>query len=58
MSSTHLRLHYHVVFSTKNRIPLIDVTWRSRLHDYLGGCIRTSGGSPTESEEPVTMYIC
>jgi putative transposase len=46
MSSTHLSLHFHVVFSTKHRRPLIDVAWRSRLHDYLGGCIRTAGGAP------------
>ena len=46
MSSTHLSLHYHVVFSTKNRNALIDPAWRMRLHDFLGGCIRTAGGAP------------
>lgn len=45
MSSTHLSRHYHVVFSTKHRKALIDATWRTRLHDYLGGCIRTAGGA-------------
>lgn len=44
MPSTYLSLHYHVVFGTKNRIPFIDVAWRSRLHDYLGGTIRGLGG--------------
>ena len=46
MSSTHLSLHYHIVFSTKYRAPVIDPAWRSRLHEYLGGCIRTAGGAP------------
>lgn len=38
--STHLSLHYHVVFSTKHRRPVIEASWRSRLHAYLGGAIR------------------
>lgn len=46
MASTYLSLHYHAVFSTKHRKPLIDALWRSRLHDYLGGCIRAAGGAP------------
>jgi hypothetical protein len=32
MPSTHLSLHFHIVFSTKNRDPLIAVEWRDRLH--------------------------
>jgi hypothetical protein len=36
MSSTCLSLHYHLVFGTKNREPLIAPEWRSRLHEYLG----------------------
>lgn len=44
MPSTYLSLHYHIVFGTKNREPLIDTAWRSRLHDYLGGTIRGLGG--------------
>jgi REP element-mobilizing transposase RayT len=36
MSSTHLSLHYHVVFSTKSREPLIAREWRESLHAYLG----------------------
>jgi len=37
MSSTHLSLHYHVVFGTKNREPWIAPAWRDRLQAYLGG---------------------
>lgn len=44
MSSTYLSLHYHIVFSTKNREMLLAPEWRARLHDYLGGTVRGSGG--------------
>jgi len=44
MSSTHLSLHYHLVFGTKGREPLIAPAWRDRLHAYLGGVIGTMGG--------------
>jgi len=46
MPSTHLSLHYHVVFSTKNRAPLIVAAWRERLHAYIGGVIRSVEGVP------------
>ncbi|MBV5340443.1 MAG: IS200/IS605 family transposase [Deltaproteobacteria bacterium] len=46
MPSTHLSLHYHIVFSTKNHVPLITNEWRERLHAYLGGIIRDLGGVP------------
>jgi REP element-mobilizing transposase RayT len=46
MSSTHLSLHYHIIFGTKNHEPLIAPTWRGKLHAYLGGIIRTLGGVP------------
>ena len=42
MSSTHLSLHYHLVFSTKNREPRIKGTWINRLHGYLGGISKES----------------
>jgi REP-associated tyrosine transposase len=46
MPSTYLSLHYHLVFSTKNRDSLIDPSWRPRLHEYLGGTIRGLDGFP------------
>ncbi|MGH9456155.1 MAG: IS200/IS605 family transposase [Thermoanaerobaculia bacterium] len=48
MGSTHLSLHYHVVFSTKERIRSIAPAWRDRLHRFLGGCIRQLEGTPLE----------
>ena len=46
MPSTFLSLHYHIIFSTKNRLPLIDAAWRDRLHEYLGGTVSGLGGFP------------
>ena len=43
MPSTFLSLHYHVVFSTKQREPLLRAEWRPRLHEYLGGTVRGLG---------------
>ncbi len=46
MASTHLSLHYHIVFATKDRQRLIEPSWQPRLHDYLGGTIRGLDGHP------------
>ena len=35
MPSTHVSLHYHLVFSTKDREPLITTEVRERVHAYL-----------------------
>jgi REP-associated tyrosine transposase len=39
MPSNYLSLHYHLVFSTKDRVPVIEPSWRLRLHEYLGGTV-------------------
>ncbi len=44
MPSTYLSLHYHLIFSTKDRQCLIADDWRDRLHAYLGGAVRACGG--------------
>jgi len=46
MPSTHLSLHYHLVFSTKGREPWLAPTPRDRVHEYLGGVIRGMRGMP------------
>lgn len=46
MPSTHLSLHYHIVFSTRDRAPIIATEWRDRLHAFLGGTIKTLDGIP------------
>ena len=44
MSHTYTRLLYHIVFSTKERRPLIRDEWRPRLHSWLGGVVRKLDG--------------
>ena len=46
MGSTFFSLHYHLVFSTKERRPFIKPEWRPRLHSYLGGIIKGMNGVP------------
>jgi putative transposase len=44
MSSTHLSLLYHLVFSTKRRHAWITESCQERLYSYLGGILRGLGG--------------
>jgi REP element-mobilizing transposase RayT len=46
MSYTHLL--YHIVFATKDRLPLISSDWENELYGYLGGIVRNHGGEPIE----------
>lgn len=46
MPSTHTSLHYHLIFSTKDRIPMIAEDWRDELHSYIGGIIKKLEGVP------------
>ena len=48
MSATHLSLHYHLIFGTKGREPMIAPAWRGKLHAYLGGVVRGLGAIPDE----------
>jgi putative transposase len=45
MASTHANLLVHVVFSTKNREARISGDVQSDLYAYLGGIVRSEGGS-------------
>ena len=40
MASTLTNLNYHVIFSTKNRYPLIQSSVQRELFDYIGGILR------------------
>lgn len=44
MPSTHTSLHYHIVFSTKDRLPEIHDEWRDELHRYIAGTINSLEG--------------
>jgi REP element-mobilizing transposase RayT len=43
MGSTYFNLRMHIVFSTKDRRQFIAESWRSSLHEYLGGTARGLG---------------
>jgi REP element-mobilizing transposase RayT len=44
MPHSYVNLIYHIVFSTKDRRPLITGDYRIRLYEYIGGAIRGQGG--------------
>jgi putative transposase len=44
MSDSYTNLLYHVIFSTKDRRPLITPDYEVRLYDYIGGTLRRTGG--------------
>jgi putative transposase len=46
MPSTHTILHCHLIFSTKDRVPMIATEWRDNLHAYLGGIVSGLDGTP------------
>jgi putative transposase len=44
MPDTYTQLRYHLVFSTKHRMPLITTALRDELYDYMGGVLRANDG--------------
>ena len=46
MSSTHLSIHLHLVFSTKSREPWFAPEMLARVHSYMGGVIRQMNAVP------------
>ena len=44
MGHTYSNLLIHVIFSTKDRSPVIDETIRQRLHEYMAGVARKEFG--------------
>ena len=48
MSRTFTNLLTHVIFSTKDRIPLIGEKFEEELYRYIGGIIRAEGGVQLE----------
>ena len=39
------QIYIHLVFSTKDRRPIITLDYQPRLYDYIGGIIRELGGT-------------
>jgi len=48
VSDSYTNLLYHIVFSTKDRRPLITPDYEIRLYDYIGGTLRDTGGISLE----------
>lgn len=46
MSNTFTNLNYHLVFSTKDRQPLITKEQSPRIYGYIGGIIKDLRGEP------------
>lgn len=46
MPSSHVSSNFHLVFSTKERLPLITKDWRDRLHAYMGGIVKGMEAMP------------
>ncbi len=44
MPQTFTQLHYHLVFSTRQREPTLVPAIRPRVWEYLGGIVRGEGG--------------
>ena len=40
MANTYTSLHYHLIFSTKNRVNWIKPEFESRIWSYIGGVAR------------------
>ena len=45
MGHTHTNLLFHIVFSTKERVPMLDAEMKPRLFAYMGGIVRELGGT-------------
>jgi len=48
MSQSYTNLLYHLIFSTKDRVPFITEAYQARLNDYMGGTVRELGGISLE----------
>jgi putative transposase len=44
MSQSFTNLLYHIIFSTKDRRPIITIDHQPRLYEYIGGIVRGVGG--------------
>jgi REP element-mobilizing transposase RayT len=46
MGDTFHACHFHIVFSTKNRVPLLCVGLRERVWEHMAGVVRHKGANP------------
>jgi REP element-mobilizing transposase RayT len=45
MAHTYTNLLVHMIFSTKDRVPLLDAELKPRLFPYMGGIVHELGGT-------------
>ena len=60
MAGTFSSLLYHIVFSTKDRRPILQKESLGRLHEYLGGTVHGLGGTPLGiggTEDHVHLFV-
>ncbi|MGA2033704.1 MAG: IS200/IS605 family transposase [Thermoguttaceae bacterium] len=60
MANTYTSLHYHVIFSTKNREPWIRSEFEQRIWAYLGGSAKKNKMKPLQiggTEDHVHVLI-
>jgi putative transposase len=48
LTMSYTNLLYHIVYGTKDRLPLITKEFRPDLHRYLGGLVNRLYGTPLE----------
>jgi hypothetical protein len=56
MAHTYTHLLTHIIFSTKDRAPLLDAGLKERLFPYLGGIIRAHDGKALIINGPATTF--
>jgi putative transposase len=44
MPQSYASLYYHLIFSTRNRLPLLSEDIAQRMYDYIGGIIKQHDG--------------
>lgn len=58
MAHTFTDLLIHVVFGTKDRIPMISDDLKNELYAYMGGILREIRSSVWKSTVPLIMFTC
>jgi REP element-mobilizing transposase RayT len=53
---SHTNLNYHLIFSTKDRRPMIRPDLMPRLREYVGGIIRDLGGQMLAANGPADHF--
>jgi len=58
MATSLVKVLVHIVFSTKNRAPLIDATLKADLYPYMAGIVRPDGRYPARPRRHARPRPC